>query len=84
MMHPVPQFEITERKFGVIYMRIQRVEFRFVNLVMLPDFAVETFERLEEMPLMGVVEGLAKMQIVQLAAAARTRCQAGEQQEPDQ
>ena len=67
MMHPVPQFEIAERKFGVINMEYSVSSSGSSRLVMLPDFAVEPLQRLEEVPLVSVIERLAEVQILQLA-----------------
>jgi len=64
-------------------MVIERVELRFVQLVILLYFSIKSLQRFEEIPLVGVIEGLAKVQILQLVTLAWARCQARERQEPD-
>ena len=50
---------------------------------MLADFGIEPLQRLEVVALVRVVERLAEVEILQLFALNWTRCQTGDQQEPD-
>ena len=64
-------------------MVIKRVELRFVELVVLLDLSIKPFQCFEVIPLVGIVQCLAEVQILQLVASTWTRCQPCEQQEPD-
>ena len=83
MMHAVPQLEIAERKFRVDHVVIERIEFGLVEAGMLADFGIEPLQRLEVIALVRVIERLAEVEILQLFALTWTRCQTGDQQEPD-
>ncbi len=82
-MHPVTQLEVAERKLRVDHVIVQRIEFRLVEAGVLVDFGVEALQRLEVVPLVRVIERLAEVEILQLFAITWTRCQTGDQQEPD-
>ncbi len=83
VMHPVTQLEVAERKLRVDHVIVQRIEFRLVEAGVLVDFGVEALQRLEVVPLVRVIERLAEVEILQLFAISWTRCQTGDQQEPD-
>jgi len=46
-MHSIAEFEIAERKLGVVHMVVKSVEFRLVNFIVLFDFRIETIERFD-------------------------------------
>ena len=63
-------------------MRVECVELRFIDFVMLPDFSIKALQCLEEQSLVGIIKCLAEVQVLQFGAATGTRCQAGNQQQP--
>ena len=75
MMHAVAEFEIAERKFRVVDVGVKRVEFRFVDVRVLPDLGIQTFQCLEVVTLVRIVQCFAEIEIFQLFAEALTRCQ---------
>jgi hypothetical protein len=83
MMHPVAQLEIAERKFRVVDVIVERVELGLVEPGMLADLGIEPLQRLEVIALVRIIERLAEVKILQRFAMTRTRCQTGDQQEPD-
>ena len=83
MMHAVTQLEIAERKLRVVHVVEKGVELGLVEPVVLADFGIEPLQRLEVIALVRVIERLAEVQILQLFAMYGTRCQTGNQQEPD-
>ena len=54
-------------------MYVERIEFRLINLIVLPDLGIEPFQRLEVLPLMRVVKSLAKIEVVQFFRVRRSR-----------
>ena len=66
MVHPVSEFEIAKRKFGVVDVIVKCVEFWLVELVVLPDLGIKPLQRAEEVPLVGVIQRLPEVQILQL------------------
>jgi hypothetical protein len=64
MMHPVTEFEIAERKLSVIDMVIKCVEFRLVELIVLPDLGIKSFQCFEEVPLVRIIQRFTKVQIL--------------------
>jgi hypothetical protein len=62
---------------------VERVEFGFVDPVVLFDLGIEPFERFEIQALMRVIQRLAEIQIFQLLAVTWTRCQTSNQQESE-
>jgi hypothetical protein len=54
---------------------VECVELGFVEFIVLDDLRVQTFQGLEELTLVRVVQRLAKVQVLQLFSVTRTRCQ---------
>ena len=54
-------------------MYVERIEFRLINLIVLPDLGIEPLQRLEVLPLMRVVKSLAKIEVVQFFRLRRSR-----------
>ena len=78
VVHSVTQFKIAERKFSVVDMVIERVEFRLVYLTVLFDFGIKALECFEEQSLVRIIERLTEVQILQFLALTWARCQTGE------
>ena len=81
-MHAVAKLEVTERKFRVIEMSVERVEIRLIDGEMLPDLGIEAVERLEPMALVGVVQGFPKPGVADVVCPRRTgdQCRDARQQ----
>ena len=62
-VHPVVEFEVADRKLGGVDQRIQRVEVRLVEAVVLREFGIEPRKRLEVQPLLRVVDRLGEIQV---------------------
>jgi hypothetical protein len=82
MVHAITQLEIAKIELGFIDVGIQRVEFRLVNTVVLQDFRVKPFERLEEVPLVRVVKRLAEIEVFEFLAIGRKCTQTQKHKEP--
>ena len=63
-MHAVAQLKVAERELGVVDVGVERIELRLVDVAILFHFPIESFQRFEELPLVGVIERLAKVQIL--------------------
>ena len=66
MMHPVVEFEVAYREFGVVDVGIETVQLRLVKPPVLGDLGVEAFQRLEIKPLFCPENGLSEVQVALL------------------
>ena len=73
MMHAVAQFEIAQCKFGIIDVRVERVQLRLIEPGVLRNLGIEALERFEVVTLVGVKQRFAKIRIVQRFVALRGR-----------
>jgi hypothetical protein len=64
-MHAVIEFEVTYGEFGVINVVVQRVEFGLVKTVVHAELGVEPLNCIEILPLEGVIERLAEIEVSQ-------------------
>ena len=83
MMHAIAQLEIAERKIGVVDVAVKRVEFGLVDAAVLLDLAVQPLERLEVQSLVGVIQRLTEVQVLQLVTVTRACRQGGGQQQTE-
>jgi len=51
---------------------VKRIEFRFVENVVLGELCVEPLECIEILPLVSVIECLAEIEVLHVAAGSRT------------
>src|SRR5258706_4996476 len=48
LVHAIVELEVADREFGVVYVIVKRIEFGFVQNVVLGELGVEPLERSEE------------------------------------
>ena len=65
VVHAVIEFEVADREFGVIDVVVQRVEFGLVKTVVHAKLGVEPLDCIEILPLKGVIERLAEIEVSQ-------------------
>ncbi len=71
-VHAVVEFEIADREFRRVDQRIQRVEARFVEAVVLREFGIEPRKRIEVQTLLRVVDRLGEIQVARTLVPVRT------------
>src|SRR4029077_2174327 len=71
-MHAIVELEVADREFGVVNVIVKRIEFGFVQNVVLGEFGVEPLECVEILSLVSVIERLAEIGVPQVAARDRT------------
>src|SRR5690242_14909886 len=71
LVHAVVELKIADREFGIVDVIMKRVEFGFVQNVVLGELSVEPLECIEILPLVSVIERLAKIEVPQVAAGGR-------------
>src|SRR5206468_10634579 len=72
LVHAIVELEVTDREFGVVDVIVKRIELGFVQNVVLGELGVEPLECIEILPLVSVIERLAKIEVPQVAAGGRT------------
>jgi hypothetical protein len=86
MVHAVGELEIADRELRVIEVSVERVQLAFVDPPVLGDLRIEAFQGLEVVLLVGVVERLPEVKVLQLAGRDRVPGREerhGEQDETD-
>ncbi len=77
-VHAVGQFEISDGELGLTDVAVEGVELRLIEAVVLRQLGVEPGNGLEPLPLIGVVQGLAEIEVLQfsrrLGTGRRGRC----------
>ena len=68
-VHPIVEFEVSDRKLGRRDERIERVELRLIEPVVLRELCIEPRQCLEVEALVCVVQRLGKIQIARLRIA---------------
>ena len=66
VVHAVVEFEVADREFGVIDMVMKRVEFGLVKIMVHAKLDVEPLDCIEILPLEGVIERLAEIEVSQV------------------
>ncbi len=66
MVHTIAKLEIAKRELGIIEMYIQTVELGLVNRHVLAHLAVQPLERLEVVSLVGLIQRLTKVEVIQI------------------
>jgi hypothetical protein len=72
LVHAIVELEVADREFGVVDVIVKRIEFGFVQNVVLGELGVEPLECIEILSLVGVIERLAEMEVPHVAARGRT------------
>src|SRR5437762_2003203 len=72
VVHAVVEFEVADREFGVINVVVQRVEFGLVKTVVHGELGVEPLECIEVLPLEGMKECLAEIEVSQVLRRSST------------
>src|SRR5260370_40347341 len=72
LVHAIVELEVADRKFGVVDGIVKRIEFGFVQNVVLRELRVEPLECIEILSLVGGIERLAEIGVPQVAARDRT------------
>ena len=72
MMHPIGQFEIADSELGLVEVKVKRVESGFIEIMKLPQLCVEPGNRVEPVPLKGIIQGLAEIEVFQSLRSGRT------------
>jgi hypothetical protein len=72
VVHAVVELEIPDQEFGVVDVIVKRIQFGFVETVVLRKFGVKPLDCLEILSLVGVINRLTEKQILQLAAQGWT------------
>src|SRR5207247_10486133 len=72
LVHAIVELEVTDREFGVVDVIVKRIELGFVQNVVLGELGVEPLECIEILPLVSVIERLAKIEVPQVAPGGRT------------
>jgi len=62
-MHAIVELEITDRKFRMVEMRIERIEVGLIDVMMLRKLGVEPLEGAKVVALIRVIERLAEIRI---------------------
>ena len=79
MVHAIAELEVAEREFGHIDVVKERIELRLVDVAVLPHLGIHTRESLEVLTLVGVVQGLAEIEVLQIVRTGiRTGQRAGQ------
>ena len=68
LVHAVVELEVADRKFGVVDVIVQRIEFGLVETAIHRELGVEPLECIEKLSLVGVIERLAEIEVLQVAA----------------
>jgi len=63
-VHPVAQLEIPDTELRLVDVVMERVQARFIEPAVLPQFGVEPGDGLKPVPLKGVIERLAEVDIL--------------------
>src|SRR5215471_1525749 len=63
VMHAVVELEIADREFGVVDVIVKRIEFRFIQTMVLGKFGVEPLDCFEILSLVGVIERLSEEEV---------------------
>src|SRR5690348_11426474 len=84
LVHAVVELKVADREFGIVDVIVKRIEFGFVQNVVLGEFAVEPLECVEILPLVSVIERLAEIEVLQVAARGRTGSKPQGQGESDE
>src|SRR6266404_2811692 len=72
LVHAVVELKVADREFGVVNVIVKRIELGFVQNVVLGELGVEPLECIEILPLVSVIERLAKIEVPQVVAGGRT------------
>ena len=70
MVHAVVELEVADREFGAVDVIVQRIESGLVETVVLGELGVEPLERIEILSLVGVIERLAEIEVLNSAPTA--------------
>src|SRR6267378_7510495 len=84
LVHAIVELEVADLKFGVVDVIVKRIEFGFVQNVVLGEFGVEPLECVEILSLVSVIERLAEIGVPQVAARDRTGSKSQGQGESDE
>jgi hypothetical protein len=63
-VHAVAELEVADREFGVVDVKVKRVESGLVESVIHGELGVEPLDRIEELSLVGVIKRLAEKEVV--------------------
>ena len=72
LVHAVIELEVADREFGVVDVKMKRVECGLVESVIHGELGVEPLECIEILSLVGVIERLAEIEVPHVAARGRT------------
>src|SRR6266702_4986522 len=84
LVHAIVELKVADREFGVVDVIVKRIEFGFVQNVVLGEFGVEPLECVEILSLVSVIERLAEIGVPQVAARDRTGSKSQGQGESDE
>ena len=71
LMHAVVELKVSDGKFGVADVIVQRIEFGLIEPAIHCKFGVEPLECLEILPLQGVIERLTEVEVLQVTGRSR-------------
>src|SRR5260370_11755990 len=71
LVHAIVELKVADREFGIVDVIVKRIEFGFVQNVVLGEFGVEPLECIEILTLVCVVERLAEIEVLQVAPRGR-------------
>jgi hypothetical protein len=83
VVHAVVELEVTDRKLGVVEVMVKRIESGLVETAVLGELGVESLKCIEKLPLVGVIERLAEVGVLQIGADDRTGCKSRDQDKSD-
>jgi hypothetical protein len=72
LVHAVVELEVADREFGVVDVKMKRVESGLVEAVVHGELGVEPLDGIEKLSLVGVIERLAEIEVPQVTARDRT------------
>ena len=81
LVHAVVELEVADRKFRLLDVIVERIELRLVDAAVLGELGVEPLQRLEVVALIGVIERLSEIEVLQVGSRRRARGQQGGQRQ---
>ena len=84
LVHSIIELKVADREFRVVDVIVKRIEFGFVQNVVLGELGVEALECVEILSLVGVIERLAEIEVSQVAAGSRRDGKSQRQDESDE
>ena len=84
VVHAVVELEVADRELGAVDVKVQRIECRLVETVVLGQLGIQPLQGIEVLSLIGVIERLAEVEVPQVGTRRRTDPQSQGQSEAEQ